>query len=74
MDGCEQKDKRQKGTKSKFSTESTTKATRNAAPQLPPKNSEWKSTSTTGSTSYQSMPCKDNLHGVGDHYKRTDSA
>nr|POF07719.1 hypothetical protein CFP56_61739 [Quercus suber] len=62
-----------KGTNSKFNMESNAKATRNAASQLPPKNSKWKSTSNSGLNSYQSMPHKDYVHGTGDHYRKHDS-
>lgn len=43
-------------------------------PHLPPKNPKWKDTSPSGLASCQSMPSKENLHGVGDHYRRIESA
>ena len=42
-------------------------------PHLRPKNPKWKDTSPSGPASCQSMPSKENLHGVGDHYRRIES-
>ncbi|XP_023918256.1 uncharacterized protein LOC112029807 [Quercus suber] len=61
-----------KGTKSFVSTESTNRSTRNATPQLPPKNSEWRGTSSNGPAFAQTMPRKDSLHGARDYSRRTE--
>ena len=61
-----------KGTNFFGKTESTNKSARNAAPQPPPKNSEWRNTSSNSTTHAQSISRKDRVPGIGDHYRRSE--
>ena len=62
-----------KGTKPTFSIERTGNSGWAGAAQLPPKNPDWRGTSSNSTVYSQSMLRKGSLHGAGDHTKRTES-